>query len=71
MKKEFKPFDVTITKQGAKNAYPAIWYSGRDGETFTVVKSKQWPSVYEVFSGRFAGKIIDPIDCALSPTNNK
>lgn len=56
-------FKVTITEKGSAAALPAIWYGGKAGKSFTVIKSVQWPSFYEVVTGKFTGKIIDPKDC--------
>jgi hypothetical protein len=61
--KDNKPFTVTITKEGSDRAFPAIWYAGKAGQWFNVIKSKQWPSVYEVINGTHKGKLIDPKDC--------
>ena len=61
--KKNEPFTVCITKEGSQRALPAIWYGGMYNRWFNVVRSKEWPSVYEVINGEFEGKIIDPKDC--------
>lgn len=67
MKNNDKKFMVVITKKGSEKAKPSIWYAGKEGKIFHVQKSQQWPSVYEVTSGYYKGKIIDPPDCKLMP----
>lgn len=63
--KKGKSFKVSITEKGSQRALPAIWYGGKANEVFEVVKSQEWTSVYEVVSGKFKGKIIDPKDCTI------
>lgn len=62
-----KAFQVVITQQGSEKAKPAIWYAGMAYYNFLVVKSKKWPTVYEVIEGKYKGNIIDPKDCKIAP----
>lgn len=58
-------FEVMITEAGSIRAQPAIWYAGMVNRIFTVIKSKEWSSIYEVVKGRYKGKVIDPKDCTI------
>lgn len=55
-------FTVAITPEGAKRAWPAIWYFDQERKSFKVKKAK-WPLLYEVVEGQFTGKLIDYADC--------
>lgn len=60
-----KVFQVVITKHGSERAKPAIWYAGKENKLFYCKKSERWTSVFEITSGYYKGKIIDPKDCKI------
>lgn len=60
-----KIFEVQITEHGSDRAKPAIWYAGKAGETFTVIRSKKYYPFYEVIIGEYKDKIIDSKDCVI------
>jgi hypothetical protein len=62
MKADNKPFTVSITEKGSKDALPSIWYGGMANSWFNVIVNKKY-RMYEVINGKYKGKVIDPKDC--------
>jgi hypothetical protein len=65
-----EPFRVQILPLGVDETQECAWYSIESGKEFEVLKSKKWSYYYEVVSGKYKDRPIDPKHCKrITPTN--